>query len=63
MHITKEVVKEADKFYIIYKETGEKVPNEPAFDSEDAARARIGELDALEAETEEVQGEAQTQQA
>ena len=60
---TKEVVKEADKFYIIYKETGEKVPNEPAFDSEDAARARIGELDALEAETEEVPEEQPQKQA
>ncbi len=47
---TKEVVKEDDKFYIIYKETGEKVPNEPSFDSEDAARGRILELDEAEKE-------------
>ena len=59
---TKEVVKEADKFYIIYKETGEKVPNEPAFDSEDAARNRILELDAQDAENEEVQEEQPQEQ-
>ena len=47
---TKEVVKENDKYYIIYKETGEKDPNEPAFDSVDATKARIGELDAQEEE-------------
>ena len=59
---TKEVVKEADKFYIIYKETGEKVPNEPAFDSEDAARNRILELDAQDAENEEVPEEQPQEQ-
>lgn len=42
---TKEVVKEGDKFYIVFCETGERVPDELSFDSMEKAQQRILDLE------------------
>ena len=50
---TKEVVKAGDKFYITHSENGQRVAGEQAFDSEEAARARISELENTEDEVQQ----------